>query len=237
MIIVYMITRETRESQGRIMNKRRMNQRLRRRTDLDKGLLDKGWHSKAYHRHFEGYTELEETDEKGKTVIKRVYVGDYHRLDLPKKKRVLLRFGYAALIVLTAMLFWSAASRPVSANSTWYLAVVQMVGVCLIGLMGVNLLSHCTAPRDMTVGDWKASSGKLKRNSKFTALVMELLALLTLLHLLLNGESWGIHLLCVALYAAAGLAALVLNRLEVNAPYLTYPSTEEAPADGSYIDV
>ena len=47
------------------MNKRKMNQRLRRRTDLDKGLLDRGWHSKAYHRHFEGYTELEETDEKG----------------------------------------------------------------------------------------------------------------------------------------------------------------------------
>ena len=43
------------------MNKRRMNQRLRHRTDLDKGLLDRGWHSKAYHRHFEGYTELVRT--------------------------------------------------------------------------------------------------------------------------------------------------------------------------------
>lgn len=219
------------------MNKRRMNQRLRRRTDLDKGLLDKGWHSKAYHRHFEGYTELEETNEQGKTVIKRVYVGDYYRLDLPKKKRIALRVTYAALIALIAALFGFAASRPVGANMTWYLAIAQMLGVCLIGMLAVNLLSHCTAPRDMTIGDWKSSSKKLQRNAKYTALLMEMIAFLTLLHVLLNGENWLIHLLCTALYAVAGLTAVVVNRLEANAPYLKFPSTEEAPPDGAYIDV
>ena len=219
------------------MNKRRMNQRLRRHTDLDKGLLDKGWHSKAYHRHFEGYTELEETDEKGRTIIKRVYVGDYYRLDLPKKKRVLLRLVYAVLVLLTAALFGFAASRPVGANMTWYIAIAQMVGLFLIGILCVDLLSHSTAPRDMTIGDWKASSKKLQNNSKYAALAMELLALLTLLYLLLNGESWGTHLLCVLHYVMAGAAALVLNRLEANAPYRTWHSTEEAPEDGSYIDV
>lgn len=218
------------------MDKRRMNQRLRRRTELDKGLLDRGWHSKAYHRHFEGYTEAETTNEKGKTVIERVYVGDYYRLDLPKNKRIWLRLSYAGLIALVAALFGFAASRPVGANMTWYLAIIQMLGVCLIGLVLVNLLAHCTAPREMTVGDWKASSEKLKRNSKYTALIMELLAFLTLLHLLLNGENWGTHLLCVGLYAVSGLVAIVINRLETNAPYLKYRSTEETPEDGSYID-
>lgn len=219
------------------MNKRKMNQRLRRRTDLDKGLLDRGWHSKAYHRHFEGYTELEETNEKGKTVIKRVYVGDYYRLDLPKNKRIGLRFSYAGLISLIAALFGFVASRPVRANMTWYLAIVQMLAVCLLGLLCVNLLSHSIAPRDMTVGDWKSSSKKLQRNAKYTALTMELLAFLTALHLILNGENWLIHLLCVGLYAVAGLIAVVLNRLEANAPYKIWRSTEEAPDDGSYIDV
>ena len=218
------------------MNKRRMNQRLRRRTDLYKGLLDKGWHSKAYHRHFEGYAEVETNNEKGRTVIERVYVGDYYRLDLPKKKRVGLRLTYAALIVLIAALFGFAASRPVGANSQWYLAIVQMLGVCLIGLMGVNLLSHCIAPRDMTIGDWKSSSKKMQRNTKYTALLMELLAFLTLLHVVLNGEDWLIHLLCVALYAIAGVTTVVINLLETNAPYVTYHSTEVAPEDGAYIE-
>lgn len=218
------------------MNKRRMNQRLRRRTDLDKGLLDRGWHSKAYHRHFEGYAEVETTNENGKTVIERVYVGDYYRLDLPKKKRILLRLSYAGLIGLIAALFGFAASRPVGANMTWYLAVAQMVGVCLIGLLGVNLLSHTTAPRDMTVGDWKSASVKFQRNAKYTALLLELTAFLTVLYLILNGTDLIMHLVCVAAYAVAGLLAVLVNRLEANAPYLTWPSREQAPEDGSYID-
>ena len=135
------------------MDKRRMNQRLRRRTDLDKGLLDKGWHSKAYHRHFEGYAEVETTNEKGKTVIERVYVGDYYRLDLPKSKRVQLRLFYAGLIALVAALFGFAASRSVGANMTWYLAIPQMIGVCLIGLLCNNIVcSSCEAFTDDTSG-------------------------------------------------------------------------------------
>ena len=218
------------------MNKRRMNQRLRRRTDLDKGLLDRGWHSKAYHRHFEGYTELETTNEKGKTVIQRVYVGDYYRLDLPKKKRVLLRLTYAALIGLIGVMFGFASSRPIGANMVWYMAIVQMLTLCGIGAMGIKLISHATAPRDMTIGDWKSASKGIQKSSKFTALLLELDAFLTALYLMLNGENWLLHLLCAALYAVAGLAAVVLDRLEANAPYLTFPGTEEAPEDGSCID-
>ena len=218
------------------MNKHRMQRRLRRHTDLDKGFLNKGWHSKAYHRHFEGYSEVETTNKKGKTVITRVYVGEYYRLDLPKNKRILLRLSYSGLILAIGALFFGAASRPVSANSTWYLALVQMLGLCMTGALAINLLSHCTAPRDMTIGDWRSSSQKLQRNAKYMALLMELTALLTALHLVLNGEKWVQHLLCVGLYAVAGLLAVLLNRLEANAPYLKFPSTEPAPKDGTYID-
>ena len=219
------------------MNKSRMNQRLRRRTDLDKGLLDRGWHSKAYHRHFEGYAELETTNEKGKTVIERVYVGEYYRLDLPKKKRVLLRLTYAALIGLIGAMFGFASSRPIGANMVWYMAIAQMLTLCGIGAMGVKLISHSTAPRDMTVGDWKAASKGLQKSSKFTAVLLELDMLLTALYLILKGENWLLHLMCIGLYAVAGLVAVVVNRLEANAPYLKFPSTEEAPPDGAYIDV
>lgn len=219
------------------MNKHRAHQRLRRHTDADKGLLNKGWHSKAYHRHFEGYSEVETTNEKGKTIITRVYVGDYYRLDLPKNKRVLLRLSYAELILAIAALFFAAASRPIGANSTWYLALVQMLAFCMTGLLVINLLSHCTAPRDMTIGDWRSSSQKLQRNAKFAALAMELTAFLTALYLVLKGEDWLMHLLCVGLYAVSGLLAVLLNRLEANAPYLKFPSTEPAPEDGAYIDI
>ena len=219
------------------MNQRRRIQRLRRRSGMDNSLLDRGWHSKAYHRHFEGYTEVETTNEKGKTVIQRVYVGDYYRLDLPKKKRVLLRLTYAALIGLIGVMFGLASSRPVGANMVWYMAIAQMLTLGGIGAMIIKLLSHATAPRDMTIGDWKASSKGLRKSAQFSAILLELDMFLTALYLLLKGENWGTHLLCIGLYALAGLVAMVVDRLEANAPYLTFPSTEAAPEDGSYIDV
>ena len=43
------------------------------------------FHSDSYHRHFEGYSEFYAVDDKGKTVLKRAYTGEYYTLNLTKK--------------------------------------------------------------------------------------------------------------------------------------------------------
>ena len=219
------------------MNKHRSNQRLRRRLDLDKGLLNRGWHSRAYHRHFEGYVEREEVNAAGKTVIRRVYTGEFRRLELPKRKRVGLRLTYFILWALMAAAFGFSASRPIGANHSWYLAISQMLGVCSLGYVFIKLLTHSTAPRNLTVGDWKASSLGLIKGSLVNFWLMELTAVLTLLYLFLESGQYLTHLLCVGLYALSGLLSMFINRLEANAPYTVFPSSEEAPDEGSYIDV
>lgn len=219
------------------MNKRKTTQKLRSRADLDKGLLNRGWHSKSYHRHFEGYTEVESVNSKGKIVIERIYTGNYYRLDLPRNKRVLLRIAYAFLWLIACALFGFAASRPIGANVTWYLAIVQMVTICSLAIVLFSFIAHCTSPRDMTVGDWKGSSVNMKRRSGFTALVLGLNCLLTVLYLFLKGDDRGMHLLCIALYAISGILMVVMNRLEASVPYMTFPSSQVAPEDGTYIDV
>lgn len=218
------------------MNKRRYEKRLRQHTGQDDSLLNRGWHSRAYHRHFEGYAEVESTNEKNRTVIRRVYVGSYYRLDLPRRKRVLLRLTYLGLLLLTGIAFGFAASRPVGANRTWYLAIAQMLTLWGLGAVAISLLAHCTAPREMTIGDWKASSKKLRRNALCSALLLELTAFLTGVYLLHTGENWPVHLLCIGLYAVAGLLSVFLNRLEANAPYVLRDSQTPAPEDSAYID-
>ena len=218
------------------MNKRKVNQKLRRRADLDKGLLNRPWHSKAYHRHFEGYTEVEMVNSKGKVVIQRIYTGDYFRLDLPRNKRIGLRLVYVLLWLIACALFGFAASRPIGANMTWYPAIVQMLTVCALAALLFSLISHCSAPRDMTVGNWKSASVNLKRRAGFAALFLELNAFVTGVYLLLKGDRWVAHLLMILLYALSGLLLVVVNRLEANAPYLTIPNTKPAPPEGSYID-
>lgn len=218
------------------MFRRKYEKRLRQHTGQDNSLLNRPWHSKAYHRHFEGYAEVEDTNGKGRTIIRRVYVGKYYRLELPKKKRILLRLTYLELLLLMGGGFGLAASRPVGANSTWYLAIAQMLTLCFLGATAISLLAHCTAPREMTVGDWKAASQNLRRNALISAVLLELTAFLTGVYLLLTGENWAVHLLCIVLYALAGLLAVLMNRLEANAPYTIRASQAQAPEDGAYID-
>ncbi len=219
------------------MNKRKTTKKLRSRANLDKGLLNRGWHSKSYHRHFEGYTEVESVNSRGKVVIERIYTGDYYRLDLPRNKRVLLRLAYALLWLIACALFGFASSRPIGANTTWYLALVQMVTLCSLAIVLFSFISHCTAPREMTIGDWKSSSVNMKRRTGFTALVLALNALLTILYPLLESDYWGMHLLCTSFYVIAGILMVVINRLEAKTPYITFPSSQPVPEDGTYIDV
>ena len=212
------------------MNKKKLNKTVRRKANLDSDLLDKGYHSKMYHRHFEGYSEYETTNAKGKTVIKRVYTGEYYTLDLPKEKRLGLRVLYGALFVLISMLFFMASSRDLELNVKWYSAIAQL-GV-LIGLFWTlgGLLSLYTAPGNMTVGDWKSSSRNLRYGSICAAVFLELNAFISLMFLFF-ADDWTGYFLSIGLYFAAGLAAVILNRLETNAPYKTTPSENTVPRD------
>ena len=212
------------------MNKKRLNKSIRRKAKLDSDLLDRGYHSKMYHRHFEGYSEFETTNSKGKTVIKRVYTAEYYTLDLAKEKRIGLHVLYGALFVIAIMLFFMAAARDLSLNRKWYSAISQL-GV-IIGLAWTlgGLLSIFTAPRKMTVGDWKSSSRNLKYGSICAAVFLELNALIAVMYLFF-ADDWTSYFTSIGLYFAAGLVAVMLNRLEANAPYKTVANENTAPRD------
>lgn len=219
------------------MNKRKTHQKLRRRANLDKGLLSKGWHSKSYHRHFEGYTEIEAINAKGKAVIQRIYTGDYYRLDLPAQKRVLLRVLYGISWLCACILFGLASSSPVSANSTWYLAIMQALSLFGLAAVFFSLLAHFTAPRDMTIGEWKSSSRATKRRTLLTSVFLGGDAVLTLTHLFIIGSDQSTHLLCILFYILAGGLNMLISLLEAKLPYRTFPSSQPFPEDGTYIDV
>jgi len=212
------------------MNKKRLNKIVRRKANLDSDLLDRGYHSRMYHRHFEGYSEYEATNKKGKTVIKRVYTGEYYTLDLPKEKRIGLYISYAALLVLIMLVFFAAASRDVELNTKWYSAITQL-GV-LVGIFWTLGGAVClfTAPKNMTIGDWKSSSCSLKYGSICTAVFLELNALISVMYMLFV-DNWTSYFVSIGLYFVSGLVAVILNRLEANAPYKTFPSNNKVPTD------
>ena len=108
-----------------------MRDKLRSSLQKDSPQRKRGiWHSKAYHRFFEGYSEFTVPTPNGKGYkIQRVYTGNTYRQDLTKGQRGLLRVLYVVLFVCAVYLFVSCAVLPLPSNSTWYVTLPQAVSL------------------------------------------------------------------------------------------------------------
>lgn len=213
-----------------------------RRDQLDSSLRKDGKqsergirHSKAYHRFFEGYSEITVPKPDGKGYkIQRIYTGDYYRQDLTDGQRILLSVLYVALFLGTAYLFVSSAILPLASNSTWYVALPQAVSLPFLFWIVIAFFSYLPAGRDMTINGYRSSSLALKKATLGAAVSLGIAAFATLVFLLLNpSDEPLVELLCAVKYSTGGLLALSMNRIEKRVNYLIIPSQNTLPADGN----
>ena len=152
------------------------------------------WHSKAYHRFFEGYSEVSVPRPNGKgTVIQRIYTGNYYRQDLTNGQRILIRILFAVLFLCIAYLFVSSATLPLASNSTWYVVLTQVVSIPFLFWIVIAFFSYLPAGRDLTIDGYRSSSLALKKATLGAAISLGMVALATLVFMFLNpsNESAG----------------------------------------------
>jgi hypothetical protein len=210
------------------------------RESLQKGNNHGGrgtWHSKAYHRFFEEYSEVSVPKPNGKGyTIQRVYTGNYYRQDLTGGRRLLLRGLYVALFLCIAYLFISTAVLPVTSNATWYVVLTQVVSIPFLFWILIAFSSYLPAERDMTIADYRSSSLSLQKATFCSAISLGIAALVTLVFMLLNlSNAPLLELLCAGKYLGCGLLALLMNRVEKKVNYLVIPSPNKPPVDGNEI--
>lgn len=192
------------------------------------------WRSKAYHRFFEGYTEITVLNPDGKgSRIQRIYTGNYYRQDLTKSQRILLRLLYVALYLGAVYLFVSSAVLPLTSNSTWYVVLTQVVSIPFLFWILIVFFFYLPAGLDLTIHDYRSSSLSLQKATLYAAISLGLVALATLIFVLLNRPDEPLlELLCAAKYLAGGLLVFVMNRAEKKVNYLIIPSQNKLPGDG-----
>ncbi len=190
-------------------------------------------HSKAYHRFFEGYTEIKIPNPNGKGYkIQRIYTGDYHSQDLSKVQGLLLRALYVVLFLCSAALFVFSAALPLSSNSTWYVVITQVVSIPFLFWILIAFISYLPAGQNLTIAEFRSSSLALQKATLGAAISLGAAALATLVFLLLNPANEPVsELFCAARYLAAGLLAFSMNRMEKKVNYLVIPSQNKAPVD------
>ena len=192
-------------------------------------------HSKAYHRYFEGYSEITVPKPTGKgTRIQRIYTGKYYRQDLTKRQRVLIRILYVALFLCAAFLYTSSAILPLTINTTWYVVIPQAGSLLFLFWIIIAFLSYLPAERDMKIADYRSSSLYLLKATKGSAICLGITAVATLVFIMLNPSNELLRgLICTGEYTLAGTIALAMNRIERKVSYLTIPNGIHPP-DNSY---
>lgn len=213
---------------------RKLRQRARRLESNDG--TPKGWHSAAYHRHFEGYSEYMVTNEKGNAKIQRVYTGSWYRVNLEEtaKKRLwaMLLLCWAAMLAL----FLFAGTRNIQLNKLGLMALLQAaVIVCMVWSLS-GILHFLCLPEKSTIGQYRRSFEAIRKGSVGLLLAFGGAGFAALLQLILGCDDFLLHVLCGGLYGVSLLIALVLNRLNANIPFEQLENTNAVREDAAVID-
>ncbi len=191
------------------------------------------WHSKAYHRFFEGYSEFTVPTPNGKGYkIQRVYTGNTYRQDLTRSQWVLLRVVYVVLFLCAVYLFVSCAVLPLPSNSTWYVTLPQAVSLPFMFWIVIAFVAYLPAEREMTIHGYRNSSLSLQKATLGSAISLGVTALTTLIFIMLNPSGEPLDVLrCTASFFAGGLVTLGMYWIERKVKYLIISGQNHPPED------
>ena len=167
--------------------------------------------SRAYERHFEGYVETaREIPGQKRSRSVRTYVDSYWRQELSAKKRTGYRILFVILFLLALPPFLYGASRPIGANTVWFVTLPQALSLFALGWTALGLLRYCTAPQSMTVRQHRLAVIHFHRASCAAWIILTLLAVGYLVFALLYTDERGTTLLCalLSLFSSLCLAAV-----------------------------
>lgn len=194
--------------------------------------------SKAYNRHFEGYTKVLVPRANGRGArVEYVYTGSYHSRELPTAQNNWLRAGYGGLLVLAAGLFLWAGVQQLPGNSLWLVTLVQAAAVAALAWLAVATLHTVTVRQNYTAAEYHSGPVALRRASLAAAAVLGVLALVAAVAtLVLQNSGTGRELLGALCYLLAGGGAAAIYLLEKRMAYVLRPSTAQLPAEGEVIE-
>lgn len=195
------------------------------------------FHSRAYHRNFEGYTEVKTLDARGRSVIQRVYTGKYYEPDLAPFRRVTLRIFYLLFFLGGAALFLFCATRPLPCNSVLYVSLFQAILIPLLLWCVYVLIFYIPSTGKLTIGEYKMQHKSLIRSTQLTAVCMWACAAAALVCFFAaaDGRVAGV-LLCAGGFAVSGGLIFLITLFERNLEYTVANGSAASPEDGVEIE-
>lgn len=190
-----------------------------RRYELEQMLESSSWHSRAYHNHFEDYTEVTETTSSGRTRIRRIYIGPYYRADMTDLQWKLRRLLYVFLTALSFALYVFFARQNISANMTVYVTFPEALSLFGYILAGWLMILRVFAPRLMNRREYNEAVRDIKLASIAETILLGICAVATLIHYLMT-EGIFQELAQATAFLAAGACMFFIWHLERSTKYV-----------------
>lgn len=196
-----------------------------------------GFHRPAYHRNFQGYTEVKRINAAGKAIIERVYTGHYYEPMLSRERRITLRVMYLLLFVGGVALFAFTATRSARCNSMLYVGLFQAAAVLMAPWCLYVLIFYLPATGKLTIGEYDTLHKPLIRAALACAICQWLAAAACAVCFLLHlSEPKWTDLFCAGGFAAAGALFGLIWFLESHLEYAVLDNETPTPEDGVEID-
>ena len=187
-------------------------------------------YNRHYHNYFRGYTEVRNTNEKGRIVIERYYTKPWKVSGLSVRNYWLLRALYVLLTVVSIVLYVTAMCQDVPGNHHWIVAIPGMPTITILFLQCVMVIQYLTVPRKMTLWDHESSTRHIKRATLAAAIIQGVTALVLAGFALVTRQEIGHTLLCAfADLIAAGCSAAIYI-VECKVPYTEIPNDTKLPS-------
>lgn len=190
-------------------------------------------HSTHYHRYFQGYTELKMLQPNGKYKIERFYTAPWKQHALTDRQRRKVKRQYLLLTAVGIFVYVMALMMAVNSNYARIAAIPGMLTVIGLILTTVTVISYAAKPVLMTLWDYKSSSHKLQKTSKWTAIGVGVTMAAKLLAALIYGtQSVAGEIFSQLLLAGAGGVFLWIYTSERDMEYEDIPNDTVLPQEG-----
>lgn len=194
------------------------------------------YHSRAYHRYFEGFAERKYYDEKEKMRIDRVYVGNYYRRNVSDKHHKILRIQYVVMYILSLAAFLFAGTRGTELNTVIYVYIPVTLSLLAMLCLLIPLFYNLTAPREMIIRTYRDSSERLITVSMCAAVLQVINALTTMIGMVCIPGQVGLNqFLSIGGFLVSAIILLWLWQTERCLEYETLPPRNARPPLSSVV--
>lgn len=182
-----------------------------------------GYHSRAYHRFFEGYAEFYENDKNGKPYIRRVYVGPYYCPEGTRKEQLADKISGLLLYFVATSVYVICCVQKVWYNAFAPIVFFEALVLFLLLFFLFPFTEHVRAGKRLMIREYRDASELYRKESCAAAYSMWAMSVTVFISALAVRKEMRYGILLCAGFMVSGTCMYFISQREKKRTYRKEP--------------